>query len=423
MILGSYAIVRLLGIIAQKRDIVVDRLVVYLVLSALSWEAFASGKNLLTLIIPSSTSLNQYLAANFRLNLNLSFALVVCFIVAGTRGLFRDMKRRRSIILTGWIVTVFFVISLLGGVPKLSQGYVRSYPAGFRPPNPQWREALQWMRKNTPKDAVVAAWWDYGYWINALGERATIIDARVYNSDRIHRLARRVFMAQNTDEALKFLKECQATHLLIDPRDVSSIFYPISTIGSDEKFDRQTSAPLFTSTDELITTKNGIMLHFVPRDNRVSRRKLLIDSKSYDLGSWSISDIYVELDAQEMPVSSTVVVSAMGEKVYLTAEEVYFKQNKLTSKKQALQGTIVIVPDAYGDNRHAAVYLDEIARKSFIMQLCLFNKASDIFELVHPSHPAEVMAKKYRNFRILVGLEKIKIWRIRYPGNTPSSEE
>jgi len=33
-----------------------------------------------------------------------------------------------------------------------------------------WLDALDWIKNNTPKDAVVAAWWDYGYWIFTMGE-------------------------------------------------------------------------------------------------------------------------------------------------------------------------------------------------------------------------------------------------------------
>ena len=39
-----------------------------------------------------------------------------------------------------------------------------------------WPDAMQWVRENTPKDAVIAAWWDYGYWISTLGERKTLAD-------------------------------------------------------------------------------------------------------------------------------------------------------------------------------------------------------------------------------------------------------
>jgi len=39
-----------------------------------------------------------------------------------------------------------------------------------------WPDAMQWLRENTPEDAVIAAWWDYGYWISTLAERKTLSD-------------------------------------------------------------------------------------------------------------------------------------------------------------------------------------------------------------------------------------------------------
>ena len=37
-----------------------------------------------------------------------------------------------------------------------------------------WPHAMQWVKENTPKDAVIAAWWDYGYWISTLSERKNL---------------------------------------------------------------------------------------------------------------------------------------------------------------------------------------------------------------------------------------------------------
>jgi len=48
-----------------------------------------------------------------------------------------------------------------------------------------WPDAMEWLKNNTPKDAVVTSWWDYGYWITTLGERkssadnATLIDWQI----------------------------------------------------------------------------------------------------------------------------------------------------------------------------------------------------------------------------------------------------
>ncbi|RUA14311.1 MAG: hypothetical protein DSY28_01090, partial [Alphaproteobacteria bacterium] len=33
-----------------------------------------------------------------------------------------------------------------------------------------WSDSMQWLKENTPEDAVIASWWDYGYWISTLAE-------------------------------------------------------------------------------------------------------------------------------------------------------------------------------------------------------------------------------------------------------------
>ncbi|HNU62653.1 MAG TPA: STT3 domain-containing protein, partial [Methanofastidiosum sp.] len=39
-----------------------------------------------------------------------------------------------------------------------------------------WLMALLWLDGNTPQDEVVCNWWDYGYWIQTVGNRRTISD-------------------------------------------------------------------------------------------------------------------------------------------------------------------------------------------------------------------------------------------------------
>jgi dolichyl-diphosphooligosaccharide---protein glycosyltransferase len=42
--------------------------------------------------------------------------------------------------------------------------------------NNDWAHAMHWLKNNTPEDSIIASWWDYGYWITTLSDRATIID-------------------------------------------------------------------------------------------------------------------------------------------------------------------------------------------------------------------------------------------------------
>jgi dolichyl-diphosphooligosaccharide--protein glycosyltransferase len=87
-----------------------------------------------------------------------------------------------------------------------------------------WYNAMMWINENTPEDAVIVSWWDYGYWEQALGKRRTVVDGGnvggpvlVYNTNYTDGLEYRgdtwhrdVDMAKMftspEDEALKYLR-------------------------------------------------------------------------------------------------------------------------------------------------------------------------------------------------------------------------
>lgn len=48
-----------------------------------------------------------------------------------------------------------------------------------------YREAYWWLRDNTPADARVMAWWDYGYQITGIANRTTIADGNTWNHEHI----------------------------------------------------------------------------------------------------------------------------------------------------------------------------------------------------------------------------------------------
>jgi dolichyl-diphosphooligosaccharide--protein glycosyltransferase len=76
-----------------------------------------------------------------------------------------------------------------------------------------WKESLEWMKSNTPKDSVVAAWWDYGYWITTMSERATLADNATIHTERIQKIAK-IFLS-TPDESWHMLKEMDADYVLI----------------------------------------------------------------------------------------------------------------------------------------------------------------------------------------------------------------
>ena len=63
---------------------------------------------------------------------------------------------------------------------------------------------LEWIKNNTPEDAVVASWWDYGYWIQTLGDRTTLIDNSTLSSSMIIKFAD--MLVSTPDDAFDKLK-------------------------------------------------------------------------------------------------------------------------------------------------------------------------------------------------------------------------
>lgn len=76
-----------------------------------------------------------------------------------------------------------------------------------------WPAALNWIKNNTPKDAVVASWWDYGYWITTLGERRSLADNATILETVIADIAK-MFLS-SPDEGWKLLKEMHADYAVV----------------------------------------------------------------------------------------------------------------------------------------------------------------------------------------------------------------
>ncbi|QLH03962.1 hypothetical protein C5F49_00460 [Nitrosopumilus oxyclinae] len=76
-----------------------------------------------------------------------------------------------------------------------------------------WLDTLDWIKNNTPKDAVVAAWWDYGYWISTMGERATLADNSTISTEIIQNIAK--MLLNNPNSSWHSLNEMQTDYVLV----------------------------------------------------------------------------------------------------------------------------------------------------------------------------------------------------------------
>jgi len=111
--------------------------------------------------------------------------------------------------------------------------------SGYQIATDDWLDALDWLKNNTPKDAVVASWWDYGYWISTMGERASLADNSTVHTYIIENIAK-MFLS-TPDSAWNTLNEKQADYVLIFVAgerlnlNIDGSFYTLAGGGDESK--------------------------------------------------------------------------------------------------------------------------------------------------------------------------------------------
>jgi dolichyl-diphosphooligosaccharide--protein glycosyltransferase len=84
---------------------------------------------------------------------------------------------------------------------------------GYRVQTNDWIDALNWIAHDTPKNAVVASWWDYGYWITTLGNKTSLADNATINQTRIATIAK-MFIDQ-PQNGIKIARDLKADYILV----------------------------------------------------------------------------------------------------------------------------------------------------------------------------------------------------------------
>jgi dolichyl-diphosphooligosaccharide--protein glycosyltransferase len=76
-----------------------------------------------------------------------------------------------------------------------------------------WLDTLNYLRVNVDDNAVVMAWWDYGYWITAIANKTTLADNGTVNTTQIGAIGR-AFISDES-QAIEFMKAYDVTHVVV----------------------------------------------------------------------------------------------------------------------------------------------------------------------------------------------------------------
>jgi dolichyl-diphosphooligosaccharide---protein glycosyltransferase len=83
----------------------------------------------------------------------------------------------------------------------------------MNPISNDWLDALEWIKLNTPENSVVASWWDYGYWIQTMSERASLADNSTVHTRIIQNIAH--MLLSSPDDGWNMLQDMNADYVVI----------------------------------------------------------------------------------------------------------------------------------------------------------------------------------------------------------------
>ncbi|MBL7148071.1 MAG: hypothetical protein ISS82_04565 [Nanoarchaeota archaeon] len=328
----------------------------------------------------------------------------------------KELIKNHTLKLIAYIIIALIVFSSLSGFAKTISSQAQYTGPSY---NQQWQIAGQWIRENTPEDAIFAHWWDYGYWVQTGGERTTITDGGNAIGPWNYFMGRHVITAQNETEALTFLKSHNATHLLIISDEIGK--YPaFSSIGSDENYDRYSWINTFVLDMENIQeTRNETI--FVYQGGFVLDEDFIYQGKLYPKQSAGIGAILVPMILETNDSTQTIkslnrptaILVYNGQQINTPLNCIFFNNQIYNFEGEGFNGCLRIIPKIDGNQMNpigAALYLSDKVARTLFAHLYMYGEESENFKVVYNDEVN--MPLSLYNGRIIGPL---KIWGISYP--------
>jgi asparagine N-glycosylation enzyme membrane subunit Stt3 len=300
----------------------------------------------------------------------------------------------------------------------------------------QWQNAMAWVNDNTSENAVFGHWWDYGYWVQSIGKRATILDGGNAISYWNHLMGREVLTNPEDKSALEFLYAHNATHYLIDSSEIGK-YTAYSTIGSDVNYDRQGFIPTIFRDERLTKeTNNGSVYVYptgIPLDEdlifTINGTEYKLAQENSGIGGIIINEVNGKL---EQPIARFV---SANREIDIPLNYLYYNGNLYEFESGIEAGIFLTDQIVQSGNsvtkkeNYAGFYLSERTINSFMVRKYLFEEEGN-FKLVH--NELNVVIQSLRDQGMNVGdfayfqgnfLGPIKIWEINYPSSIEFKEE
>ena len=308
--------------------------------------------------------------------------------------------------------TIFILLIFLGLFYMNASGsFFSAQRSGSNLPG-QWENSMSWISENTAEDAVIAHWWDYGYWTQAIGERTSIADGGAHGEYPLFLLGRYGMTAHNTSNALTYFKSHNVTHLLFSSEEIGK-YHAFSYIGSDKNFDRESTIGTFSLAQQKEVRNGTVQIY---QGGWALDKDIKIDNLVLPKNKAVLAGIQLSSDTQGNLKEAPKAVIIHNNKQYVdNISCMYINNEKIELDVESnLKGCIKYIP-YINENMQimqngAILYLSEKVYPGLFARLYLLNESVNGFKEVYSDQTPLAV---YRGRTI----GPVKIWNVTYPEN------
>ncbi|MFH1444872.1 MAG: STT3 domain-containing protein [Nanoarchaeota archaeon] len=329
----------------------------------------------------------------------------------------------------GYVILIVLISTTWWGFSEASMNQARYTGSSY---TYQWVQSMNWVRENTPEDAVFAHWWDYGYYVQTGGERATLSDGGNSRGAINYFTGRHLLTGQNETEALEILKANNATHFLVVYEEIGK--YPaFSSIGSDVNYDRYSWISTFQLDPSLVQeTRNETVLIFT--GSTAIDEDFIYQDQLFPNGGAGIGGVMIPIETntvmegnasqttQEIKQPAILLVYA-GQQYQIPLECVFIDGEERVFPQKGYPGCFRVMPSIDGANQvnplGAGLLLSPKVRRTVFTKLFLYDQPSEYFTKVYTDENTGMPLALYQGR--LIG--PLKIWEISYPDDLVIPEE
>ena len=340
------------------------------------------------------------------------------------------------------LATIYTGYQMFVASSSMSAGYVPNMYTQ------QWQKSMSWVRENVQENAVFAHWWDYGYWVQSIGERATMLDGGNVWPYWNYLMGRYGLTGNSSYEAAELFYSHNITHFLIDSTDIGK-YTAFSSIGSDDNYDRRSWIGTFVrdpaKTSETKNTTANIYTGGMNLDEDIvyeyNGTKIFLpglDAGNFDSATSlaGIGGAIVEFDKVSGKMIQPKGIYADSRGQYILPIRYAFYNGTFTDFGEGVEAGLFFMPLVSASNNQAQIdpngamlYLSRRVVKSQLARLYLYGQDDEYFKTVHIEDDLVVQELKaqgvsFGHFVYYQGLRgPINIWEVKYPSNMKVKQE